>query len=160
MKLSESVENKIREIVDEIVPEAFLVEIEIHRSKVSVLRIILDTPEGVGLQQCTSVSRKVSRMLDEGELLDFRYNLEVTSPGLDRPLKVLKQYEKNVGRKLKVWLSDDSRIKGKLTDVQEEEITLEPEVSKKQLKKDPSLGEPVTIKFDNIKEAKVLVSFS
>ena len=162
-----SFDPKIREIltekIHEVNPEIFVVEMDLHRSKTSILRILIDTDEGINIDECKAVSRNISRYLEEEEnLFNFRYHLEVGSPGVGRPLKLLRQYHQNVGRNLKLKLPEGQEMKGKLTEVGEDFIILLPEAAKKKKgkpvgKKGPA--EPVKINFEDIQEAKVLVSF-
>ncbi|MDE3057266.1 MAG: ribosome maturation factor RimP [Bacteroidota bacterium] len=81
----------------------FLVNVNIrgeHGSK--VIEIFADTDDGITVDQCAELSRRVSVALDNEDIIAGRYRLEVSSPGLDHPLKLVRQYKKNVGRQLKV----------------------------------------------------------
>lgn len=69
-----------------------------------ILRIYIDTEQGVTVSDCTQVSRQISAMLDVDEPLQGKYMLEVSSPGLDRPLFEIAQYEKQVGKRIKLRL--------------------------------------------------------
>jgi ribosome maturation factor RimP len=166
-----SLDTKISEIfiekINEVNPEIFVVEMELHRSKTSVLRILIDKDDGINIDECRHASRLISRYLEEQEeagnpVFDFRYHLEVGSPGVGNPLKILRQYHQNVGRNLKVKQLEGGVVKGKLIEVHEDYILLEPEASpgkKGQIPSKKELAEPIKIEFDNIAEAKVLVSF-
>lgn len=68
-----------------------------------VLRIFLDK-DGLTLDECSAFSKEVSKWLDDEELLSVSYNLEVSSPGLNRPIRSLQDFEKYIGRKCKVEL--------------------------------------------------------
>ena len=68
----------------------------------SVVEIYIDTDEGITADQCAEISRGISAELDRHAVLTGRYRLEVSSPGLDRPLKLGRQFAKNIGRTLKV----------------------------------------------------------
>ncbi|MGW8287022.1 MAG: ribosome maturation factor RimP [Desulfobulbales bacterium] len=67
-----------------------------------VLRLIIDKQEGVSLDDCTAVSREISQLLDIEDFIDQAYNLEVSSPGLDRPLKNMADFQRFTGRKAKI----------------------------------------------------------
>jgi len=80
-----------------------LVEVQYRREQNGwILRLIIDKQEGVTLDDCAAVSREISQLLDIEDFIDQAYNLEVTSPGLDRPLKSLADFERFVGRKAKI----------------------------------------------------------
>ena len=66
--------------------------------------IIVDGDNGVTIDDCTHISREISKVLDDTNLIEDHYLLEVSTPGLDHPLKLKRQYKKNVGRSLKVHL--------------------------------------------------------
>jgi ribosome maturation factor RimP len=83
--------------------------------KAGILRLTIDRPEGVGLADCELVSKQVSALLDVAEWGDSRYVLEVSSPGLDRPLYQARDYERFTGRLVRVtWYPEGG---GKRTDV-------------------------------------------
>ena len=88
--------------------------------------VILDGDHGVSIDDCADMNRALSGALDQEQILDERYLLEVSTPGLDHPLKLKRQYPKNKNRKLKVKTSE-ATIEGFLVDVTEEAITLEQE---------------------------------
>lgn len=167
MSFDQNIRDILLQKIHEINPDIYVVEMELHRSKISVLRILIDTDEGINISDCRAVSRNISRYLEgeeeEGnEIFNFRYNLEVGSPGVGRPLKLLRQYHKNVGRDLKVKLLEGEEVKGKLTEVQDGFIFLLPQAKKKGKKGSTPKKEDVEllkIDFEDIKEAKVLVSF-
>lgn len=80
-----------------------LVEIEFKRSgREAVLRLFIDKEGGVTLDDCADVSRELSLTLDVEDFIPGQYNLEVSSPGLDRPLKTTADYERFAGRLIKV----------------------------------------------------------
>jgi ribosome maturation factor RimP len=67
-----------------------------------VLRLFIDKPGGVGLDDCASVSRELSAVLDVADVISHAYSLEVSSPGLNRPLKKEADFERFVGQKAKI----------------------------------------------------------
>ncbi len=80
-----------------------LVEIEFKRSgREAILRLFIDKEGGVTLDDCADVSRELSLVLDVEDFIPCAYNLEVSSPGLDRPLKTPADYERFAGRLIKV----------------------------------------------------------
>ncbi|MBX2816158.1 MAG: ribosome maturation factor [Saprospiraceae bacterium] len=134
-------EEKLTALIEQSLQEAdadscFLVEHE-WKEKPGKLVVFLDGMNGINLAQCQKVSRKLGYLLDESKLLDVNYALEVSSPGLDRPLKLHQQYVKNVGRPIKVQLVDGRQIKGSLDLVTDDYIEVTPEKKgKKKLPKE------------------------
>lgn len=121
------------------------------------ISIYVDSMKGVTLDECIAVSRFLEHRLDRNV---EDYELEVSSPGLDRPLKLPMQYEKNTGRQLEVVKRDGIKIAGKLMHYFEGSIQLEAEVVLKdsktgKKKKEITLQE---IKLEEIKSAKVVIS--
>ncbi|KOF04038.1 hypothetical protein OB69_03325 [Roseivirga seohaensis subsp. aquiponti] len=117
--------------------------------------VLLDSDSGFNIDDCADLSRAISNEMETEAIMDDPYILEVSSPGLDHPLKLKRQYQKNVGRELKLVLTDSSIVKGKLIEVCENTIKFEKEVKEKK-----KIGsELVEINFDTIEKANVLVSF-
>ncbi len=104
-----------------------LIGIEYHpQGKHSVLRVYIDNPEGINADDCGSVSHQVSGILDVEEPLKGAYTLEVSSPGLDRPLFSLKHYKQFVGHNIKLKLRQtvekQKKFKGEITHIDGERI--------------------------------------
>ncbi|VAW95421.1 Bacterial ribosome SSU maturation protein RimP [hydrothermal vent metagenome] len=104
-----------------------LLGIEYHsQGKHSILRLFIDSPNGINADDCGSVSHQVSGILDVEELLKGSYNLEVSSPGTDRPLFKLKHYEQLIGRNIKVKLreavGEQKKFKGEITHIDGQKI--------------------------------------
>lgn len=154
--VSMSVEEQVKQIAEEAIIDdesLFLVGVKLKGNPGNQkLLVWIDGDEGVTIDQCVMVNRKLSATLDELEdLIPGKYQLEVSSAGIDYPLQFLRQYKKNVGRSLKVTLKDGREVKGELTGVEENGITLVEEI--KKLKKE------VNLNFDEVEQSKVLVSF-
>ena len=146
-------EGIIRNAFDEgLCGDYYLVEIETSPNK--RIAVYIDGDEGVSLDNCTRISRTLESLLDADPSLGDEYVLEVSSPGVSRPLKFLRQYAKHTGRTLQVTLTDGSKIEGKLTHTGATTITLDVKSQAKQ--KTENLKE---IPFNEIKEAYVTVSF-
>jgi ribosome maturation factor RimP len=75
----------------------------------TILRLVVDGPDGVNLDQCASVSRQASVMLDVEDPTRRQYTLEVSSPGLDRKLYREADYERYVGRRIKIRMAPSCR---------------------------------------------------
>lgn len=104
-EMAETVIESVKAIAFPVLEELGLelVEVQYRREQNGwVLRLIIDKQEGVTLDDCAAVSREISQLLDIEDFIDQAYNLEVTSPGLDRPLKSLAEFARFVGRKAKV----------------------------------------------------------
>jgi ribosome maturation factor RimP len=122
---------RIRQLAEEVAQahDAFLVDIFLRGgSQGRVLEVYVDTDPGITADGCAAISRDLSSQLDHERLIQGRYSLVVSSPGLDRPLKLHRQYRKNVGRNLRVRYHLEGGIRavvGRLVEVREDSIGLE-----------------------------------
>ena len=90
-----------RPVLDELGLE--LLEVQYRREQNGwVLRLIIDRVDGVSLDDCAAASREIGQLLDIEDFIDQAYNLEVSSPGLDRPLKSMDDFKRFTGRKAKI----------------------------------------------------------
>lgn len=100
----------------------------ISQGRHSMLRIYIDAEDGIGVEDCASVSRQVSGILDVEDPISGEYTLEVSSPGMDRPLFTLEQYKAFVGHvvqlKLRMPFDGRRRFKGVLSGIEDEDIVL------------------------------------
>ena len=121
--------------------------------------IMLDMAQGrtrLPIEACTRINRALYKQIDEKVLFENGdFSLEVSSPGVDEPLKMLRQYKKNIGRKLEVVFTDDSKKEGKLVAVDENGIQLEYTEGKNK----KAVIHTKEIAFSDIKQATVLISF-
>ena len=94
-----------------------------------LLRLYIDSPDGISLDDCEKVSRAVSAVLDEADPIPNEYTLEVSSPGMDRVLRTQAHFERFAGERVKVemiqLINGRKRFQGRLKQVGESEITLE-----------------------------------
>ena len=138
----------------------FIVEVKTTEGKTRQnITILLDTDEGIKIEECASVSRRFAHFVETNELVADAYNLEVSSPGIDQPLTLKRQYVKNIGRNLKVNLTGGGEKVGTLENVTDSGIVLKEEVKKTKSKK---IVEPLAdtlIPFETIQQAKVQISF-
>ena len=153
--------NKVTELAEERMNELncglFIVDMTISAS--NVIHLELDKAEGyVSINECMSVSRNIEHNLDR-ESEDFE--LHVSSAGLDKPLRVLPQYTKNIGREVKVVTTDGKKQEGLLVAASEKELTLE--TSRKEKiegkKKKELIVEQHVFPMNQIKETKIVISF-
>lgn len=121
------------------------------------LRLILDRPEGVNLEDCQRVSHQVSAILDVAGFGAGRYTLEVSSPGLDRPLYSPKDYERFIGKLARVTLREPETggrrtVVGRLQAFDGERVTL---VEEKTTKQGIVPGDPVTVPLAVVEKARL-----
>jgi ribosome maturation factor RimP len=147
----------IEAIVEELLKETedvFLVSLKIK--PINNIKIFLDADSGLSIEKCIKINRKLYKIIEEKQWWpDGNFSLEVSSPGIDEPLKMLRQYKKNNGRKLEVTLNDASKKEGKLLEVTDEAIKIE----QKEGKGKKLIVTQTDIPFADIKQAIVLIEF-
>jgi ribosome maturation factor RimP len=135
-------------------PDCFLVEVWIKPT--NNIRVALDADAGLPIEKCVSLNRRLYKKIEEAGLYpDGNFSLEVSSPGLDEPLKMHRQYVKNISRPVEVLLQDGSTTEGVLIAVNENDIEVE-ETKGKNKKKEVLQH---TIPFINIKSTKIQIKF-
>ena len=149
----QTIEDKLKPML-EAHPTHFLVEIRVKPT--NNFKIFIDADEGINLSGLIEYNRKLYRQIEEsGMFPDGNFSLEVSSPGLDEPLKLKRQYKKNVGRFVEVTLLDGTKKEGKLLEASEDGILIEWEEGKgkkKEIKQE-------TILFDQVKTTKIQIKF-
>jgi ribosome maturation factor RimP len=149
--MNQNLEN-IREISRQVAEEnnLFLIDFIVRGLESNrVIEIFIDGEKNISADECAQVSREITKQIDEQELLKS-YRLDVSSPGVDRPLLFLKQYPKHLNRLFEIEFKasdSSSTFKGRLMSVEDEVLTFK---SEKEIK----------LKFSDIINAKVLVSFN
>ena len=134
--------------------DIFLVSIKVKPT--NNFKIYLDADSGLGIEKCIKINRALYKIMEEmGMYPDGDFSLEVSSPGLDEPLKLLRQYKKNMGRDVEVTLKDEVKKEGKLTAVTEEHITIEYAEGKGK----KAIVKTDEIPFDSIKQTKIQIKF-
>ena len=144
--------NKIENIIKEETENIGYLFIEIDfrgDSRNHILEIYIDNEVGVTTVDCARVSRAIGDIIEEEGLIESKYRLDVSSPGIDRPLKYIQQFKRNIGRSFELQLEDNNDLKllGKLLELDDDDL-------KFQIKKEVRV-----INIKNIKSAKVLVRF-
>ncbi len=137
--------------------DVFIVDIKISSS--NHITVDLDSMSGgVSIKDCVAVSRNIEHNLDR-EVQDF--SLEVASAGLDKPFRVFKQYQKNVGKNVQVRTVDIGKTEGVLKSVTEDEIVVTTKEKKRieGRKKKEWVEEDITIPMNEIKETKIIITF-
>ena len=147
----ETVENLIQPLLQE---DVFLVYIKIKPT--NNFKIYIDADGGLPLEKCIKINRALYKQMEEmGLYPDGNFSLEVSSPGIDEPLKLIRQYIKNVGRFIEVVKLDDTRLEGKLLEANEEKISIE--ITEGKGKK--MTVNQLEVSISDIKQTKVQVKF-
>lgn len=129
MELKERIEAIVQENIKS--EDHFLVDIVVSSKQgPTKILILIDGDQGINIDDCAALSRSVGYYLEEQEVLDNKYRLEVSSPGVDYPLKNVRQYKKNIGRKVKITTSENGEMTGVLKEVREESVLLDRETKK------------------------------
>ncbi|MEU8505401.1 ribosome maturation factor RimP [Streptomyces brevispora] len=156
--MSTTQSEKLRGLVEPLVSaeQLDLEEIEVSRAgRRRVLRIIVDSEEGVELDTCAELSRAISAMLDETDVMgEDEYVLEVSSPGADRPLTEHRHYVRATGRLARLQLREGGELVARILAVDDEGLDLEvPGVKGRK----PTSRR---IAFDEIAKARVELEFN
>lgn len=134
--------------------DVFLVEVKVIPG--NNIKVFLDADNGITIEKCIKVNRALYNQIEESDLFpNGDFSLEVSSPGVEEPLKLHRQYKKNIGRTIEVTLADESKKQGKLIDINDEEIIIE---EKSGQGKKASI-QTTNILFNQVKHTKVLVTF-
>ena len=129
--------------------QVFLVDISVKPGNKII--VLIDRIGGLNITDCVELSRFIEGNLDR-EKEDFE--LSVSSPGADAPFKVMQQYEKNIGRTVKITTREDQTVTGKLIKADANSIEIEPEKGKKTKTVLPTIFD-----IKQIKEIRVIISF-
>lgn len=134
--------------------DVFLVEVKVIPG--NNIKVFLDADNGITIEKCIKINRALYNQIEESELFpNGDFSLEVSSPGVEEPLKLHRQYKKNIGRTVEVTMNDGTKKEGKLTTVNDDEIIIEEKTG--QGKK--TVIKTTNILFNQIKYTKVLVTF-
>jgi ribosome maturation factor RimP len=107
-----------------LVDDIFLVSIKIKPT--NNYKVFIDADSGLGIEKCTRINRALYRQIEETGLHpDGNFSLEVSSPGVDEPLKLYRQYKKNIGRTVEILMNDGQKKEGELKEITEESVTIE-----------------------------------
>lgn len=126
-----------------------LVELKVTRGKISKVQVFVWRTDGLPIELCSSVSRELSDLLDRKDLISGSYRLEVSSPGLDRPLKTKRDFERNIDEKVKIEykVNDKTqRVRGWLEAVQDTGVKIKLENKEYQV-----------IRISEITSAKIII---
>lgn len=123
----------------------------VQAGKHSILRVFIDGENGINIEDCANTSRQVSAVLDVEDPISTEYTLEVSSPGVDRPLFTAEQYAAYVGEDVKVQLTmpvaGSRNLKGAITKVEGQMLSLNVN------------GKELVVALDNIRKGNVIAKF-
>jgi len=120
------------------------------------LSILVDGDEGISIKDCAAISKHVGFHLEEENIIEAAYNIEVSSPGIDSPLILDRQYIKNIGREVIVKLETGEKHEGTLLNYTSTGITIKETIKEKGKK---AFEQETFFSIDSIVETKVLISF-
>jgi len=147
---------RIKELIEEIISQdadCFLVDVKLVPG--NAIQVFLDADTGLPLSRCITYNRALYKKIEEsGMFKEGDFSLEVSSPGLEEPLKLKRQYLKNIGRPVEIVLKDGKKIAGKLIN-SADHIEVEETIGKgkkQEIKKH-------TLLFDEIKSTKIQIVF-
>jgi ribosome maturation factor RimP len=161
-------EKHIQKLIAEKLANSDLFLVECRVKTDNKIRVFIDSERGVTIDDCIALSRHIEGNLDR-EIEDFA--LDVSSAGLDLPLRMPRQYQKNVGRNVQVIMNDGTEIRGKIVEATDENFQVLPEVKKRRAKNKgchPERSEgttetepvqPVSINYTEQKETKLILTF-
>ena len=132
-------ELQIEEVVQPVLRDHGLTLVDLewraHRPR-GVLRLFVDKPGGVGIDDCRLASRELGDVLDASALIEEGYDLEVSSPGLDRQLRKDREFRWALGKRVQCWVAGGEEFRGRLVDVDAARLTLERDGERVELGRD------------------------
>jgi ribosome maturation factor RimP len=135
-------------------PAYFLVNIRIKPT--NNIKLYFDGDEGITIEKCVQFNRKIYKIVEEAGIYpDGDFSLEVSSPGLDEPLQLPRQYIKNKGREVEIVFTDGTKQIGSLLEVSEKDLLLQTTTGKGK----KAITQQVLVSFDNIKTTTVQIKF-
>ncbi len=135
-------------------PSYFLVHIKVKPGH--IIRVYIDGDQGLPIKQCTSFNRRLYKAIEEAAWFpEGDFALEVSSPGVDEPLILNRQYVKNIGRNVEVILNDETVHVGNLKEVTDKDILIEWTAGKGK----KATLEQMLVPFENIKSTIVQIQF-
>jgi len=155
--MEQQIEKLVKEAFVELgYEDCFIVGLRVNNTKVE---IFLDSDSSITFERCRKVSRFVESVLDEKQWLGEKYTLEVSSGGIGRPLQFLRQYIKNIDRKVEVKTVQEEKVRGILTAADAEKVVVTYEEKVKQGKKNVKVTVNKEVLMKDILETRVKISF-
>ena len=153
MSMEDQIEQRVNNLI-EAEPDIFLVEVRIKPT--NNIKVFLDADNGISIDKLVQYNRKLYREIEEEQVFaNNDFSLEVSSPGLDEPLKLNRQYKKNIGRYVEVIQEDGTMTEGKLISAEDDQVVIEEEKGKGKKKE---MIQHI-IPFSNIKTTKIQIKF-
>jgi ribosome maturation factor RimP len=153
MSMEDQIEQRVNRLI-ETEPDVFLVEVRIKPT--NNIKVFLDADNGISIDRLVQFNRKLYRQIEEEQVFPNNdFSLEISSPGLDEPLKLNRQYKKNIGRFVEVLQADGTITEGKLISAEEDQVVVEEEKGKGKKKEMIQHIIPIT----NIKTTKIQIKF-
>ena len=146
-------ENQLTRLIDEHFTGGDLFLVDLFIKAGNHIYVFIDGDHGVKIEDCRDLSRFLEQKMDR-EAEDF--DLTVSSSGADRPLKLLRQYIKNIGNELEVITNDGEQINGLILSANETGLKIEQSVKKSKKETEKKI---ISLNFDEIKSAKKIISF-
>lgn len=155
MDLGKEISRLVEKFIDN--DEIFLVEVDIKGKPGNLkIQVFIDGDQYVNVDECSKISRKISNELEERDIIERRYIIEVSSPGVDNPLKLIRQFPKHIGRELEIITKENKKYQGELLKVLGEEI----EISIKSSKIKKELGsQSLKLPINEIEKSTVVLRF-
>lgn len=159
MELTERIAQLLEEkyAAEEAFADCFTVDIELKPGH--KLCVFADSDSGMNFDKCQKISRYLESFLDAHGWLGDKYTLEVSSPGVDRPLKFPRQYRNNAGRTVTVTLTDKTQHTGILKTADDTQMILAQTMVEKEGKKKKEVNTETPIPYDKIEKTIVKISF-
>ena len=152
-QLSTNIERKVQNLIGDE-PDLFLVEVKVK--PINNIKVFIDGDQGVTIEKLVYYNRRLYKQIEEENMFpEGDFSLELSSPGLEEPLKLQRQYQKNIGRFVEVIQNDGSKKEGKLISANEKEIVIEEEKGKGKKKETWHC----IVLLENIKTIKIQIKF-
>jgi ribosome maturation factor RimP len=148
-----TIENLVNKFLENE-PDYFLVEVKVKPT--NNIKVFIEGDKGISIEKCVQFNRQLYKIIESNNFFSGGdFSLEVSSPGIDKPLKLQRQYVKNTGRNVEILFNDGSVKTGRLINVSNEDIMIEEKVGKGKKLETIQL----VIPFSNIKTTTVQIEF-
>ncbi len=147
------IEAMVQKLIEDV-EDMFLVSVRIK--PINNIKVFLDSDIGVNIDKCARLNRAMYKIIEEEAWYpEGNFSLEVSSPGLDEPLRLPRQYKKNIGRNVEVTFPDDTLLQGKMIDANDEGIVMEYTEGKNK----KAVVHTKEVAYSSMKQTIVQVSF-
>ena len=146
---------QIEAFVNEAIQDADIFLVKLNITPKNDIKLFLDGDNGLPINAITKINRSVYKMIEEAAIFpEGDFSMEVSSPGVDEPLVLIRQYNKHIGRNIEFTLEEEVVVVGKLLEINEEGVLVEETIDKKK-----KLTTQHNISFNQIQKAIVQISF-